>query len=275
MPTTAASSRVRHRRSPAATAARPGKQPVETSVQKAFRLLEFLAESARPVTLAEAAAVCGLPKTSAFRLLKVLHALGYADQPEGARGHVLGARAAQLAGSDPNTKLKQMVRPLLEDLHGELDETVNLGVLSNHRIVYADCIETTRALRMIVSPGTWEPWYLTAVGRAIASALPEEEQEKLLVSTDYTRAGADGRRLSAAILRPRLRAFRRQGYAEEEEAAVSGVACLAVPLATLGFARAAISVAVPVARMSRPRRAHIVELLRASLNTAARHPDSR
>jgi len=248
---------------------------VETSVQKAFRLLEFLAEAARPVTLAEAALVCRLPKTSAFRLLKVLHALGYADQPAGSRGHVLGARAAQLAGSDPNAALKRIVRPLLEGLHGELDETVNLGVLSNHRIVYADCLETTRALRMIVSPGAWEPWYLTAVGRAIASALPEDEQEKLIVSTDYTQPGANGQRLSAAMLRPRLRAFRRQGWAEEEEAAVSGVACLAVPLATLGFARAAISVAVPVARLSRPRRARIVELLRASLDTASRHPASR
>ncbi|MBU3666742.1 MAG: IclR family transcriptional regulator [Chthoniobacterales bacterium] len=275
MPTISPPSRDRHRRPAAAVVARPGKRCVETSVQKAFRLLEFLAESERPVTLAEAAAVCRLPKTSAFRLLKVLHALGYADQPAGARGHVLGARVAQLAGSDPNTTLKRMVRPLLEGLHGELDETVNLGVLSNHRIVYADYIETTRALRMIVSPGAWEPWYLTAVGLAIASALPEDEQEQLLVSTDYTQAAANGRRLSPAILRPRLRVFRRQGWAEEEEAAVSGVACLAVPLATLGFVRAAISVAVPVARLSRSRRARIGELLRSSLVTAARHHVSR
>ena len=232
-----------------------------TSIHKAFRLLEFLAGRPQPASLAEASLACGLPKPSAFRLLKVLHSLGYVEKFAGMRRYGLGAHAAQLAGADPHAALKQHARPILEKLHAQLDETVNVAVLSHQRIVYAECLETTRPLRMIVSPGSWEPWYLTAIGRAVAAFLPPTEQEELLASTDFREPAADRSRLSAQILARDLRRFRRQGWAEENEAAVLGVGCLAVPLASLGFPLAAISVAVPLGRLTSGRRREITALL--------------
>ena len=236
-----------------------------TSIHKAFRLLEFLAARSQPASLAEASHACGLPKPSAFRLFKVLHSLGYVERFAEMRRYGLGAHAARLAGADPYAALKQHARPVLENLHAQLDETVNLAVLCHQRIVYVDCLETSRPLRMIVAPGSWEPWYLTAIGRAAAAFLPAEAQEELLASSDFRQPAADGGKLSAPILARALRRFRRQGWAEEIEAAVLGVGCLAVPLASLGFPLAAISVAVPLRRLTPKRRREITALLHRSM----------
>ncbi len=229
-------------------------------MDKAFGLLEYLASSARPVSLQEVTEAVKLPKPTAYRLLRVLQDRGYVSRPTGSRDYLIGARAALLAAVDPHSELKAHARPLLRRLHEELNETINLGVLSGTQVLYLDFIETTQQLRFIVSPGQSDPWYCTALGRAAASELDERDRDKLVAATRFQSLTPHTTKNRAELLR-RIENVRTKGYAEEIEESVEGVCCLAVGLAPLGFPGAAISVAVPKQRLGAKRRTEIIRML--------------
>ncbi len=222
-----------------------------SSVEKAFLLLEYLAGTGKPASLNEVTQAVQMPKPTTYRLLRSLQEMGYVARPLGSRDYGIGPRASQLGAMvrayDPYHALKEAARPWLVALHGELDETVNLGVLSGNHVLYLDYLETTQPLRYIVTPGERDLYHTTALGRAIASRL-DAPTLKVLAPTDQLR------QLFARV--------RKAGYAEEVEEAVAGVACLAVSLDALGHPEAAISVAVPVQRLDGAHREAIIAALR-------------
>ena len=233
-----------------------------SSVEKSFVVLEYLAASGKPASLQEVTDAVKLPKPTAYRLLQTLHALGYVTRSAGSRSYLVGPRTARLASCDPQSGLKAMTRPLLRRLHEELNETVNLGTLSGTQVLYLDYLETTQSLRFIVSPGQSDPWFCTALGRAAAAQLSDMALDRLLAETrlQVLTPRTVGNR---AELRRRIRKIREAGYAEEMEESVQGVCCLAVSLAPLGFTAAAISITLPVHRLTPALKASILKTFRA------------
>ncbi len=232
-----------------------------SSVEKAFLLLEFLAGAERPVSLNEVTEGARLSKPTACRLLRSLQNLGYVARPAGSRDYLLGPRVARLGSpADPYAALKAAARPLMRRLHEELNETVNLGVLEGAQVVYVDFLETTRPLRYIVTPGESDPYWCTALGRAVAARMPPRELKALLAVTELRRSGPVG---TQAVLLRLLEEARHNGVAEEREEAAEGVSCLAVDLGFCGWPAAALSVAVPLQRLTPRRREAIIRALKA------------
>lgn len=230
-----------------------------SSVDKAFLLLEFLAASSGPATLQDVTDAVKLAKPTAYRLLQTLHGLGYVSRPVGSRSYLVGPRAARLACADPQMVLKSRARPLLRRLHEEFNETVNLGILSGSQVLYLDYLETTQPLRYIVTPDRHDPWYCTALGRAAAAQLADPELQRLISATRLRPITKATVRTRAALHRV-IERVREEGYAHEIEESVEGVCCLAVGLAPIGFPQAAISVALPVKRLTPPRKAAILKM---------------
>lgn len=234
-----------------------------SSVDKAFVLLEFLAASGRPATLQEVTDAVKIPKPTAYRLLRVLQSLGYVSRPVGGRSYLVGPRTARLAASDPHTGLKAAAQPVLRRLHGEFNETVNLGALSGSQVLYLDFLETTQPLRFIVTPGQSDSYFSTALGRAVASQMSDRDLDRLLAETTV-RSLTPHTVKSRADLRRRIVAARTNGFAEEIQESVPGVCCLAVSLANLGFPGAAVSIAIPAERLTAPRKTAIIAALKAA-----------
>jgi DNA-binding IclR family transcriptional regulator len=237
------------------------KSAFNTSVDKTFVLLEYLAAAGRPTSLQEVTEAVKLPKPTAYRLLRALQDLGYVSRPAGSRDYLIGPRTARLASADPHGDLKAQARPLLRRLHEEFNETINLGVLSGTHVLYLDYLETTQPLRFIVTPGQNDPWYCTALGRSIAAQLPDRSLEKLIADTRLQILTPYTIKNRADLLR-RIEKTRLQGYAEEIEESVQGVCCLAVTLNSLGYPGAAISLAVPTQRLTARRKSAILSALK-------------
>jgi len=232
-----------------------------SSVDKAFLVLEFLAARGKPASLQEVTEAVKLAKPTAYRLLRALQELGYVTRPADSRSYLVGPRTARLSASDPHSELKSAVRPLLRRLHEKFNETINLGTLSSGHVMYLDYLETTQALRYIVTPGQSDPYYSTALGRAVAAQYSDAQLERLLAETRFQPLTPNTIKNRPELHR-RILKVRQQGYAEELEESVQGVCCLAVSLAPLGFAEAAISVAVPAQRFTSRRKMSIVTALK-------------
>lgn len=226
-------------------------------LDKAFSILEVLARTGRPLSLAALAEEGRLPKPTVHRILRSLRELGYVVNTD-RRGHyALSDRLASLRAHGRDAALRAKAEPLMASLHARFDETVNLGVLEGIYIRYAHVIETAQALRWIVKPGARDYFHTTALGRAIVAHLPAEPQARLVTKACAT-LPARGRKAARTRLEAELAATRARGCALEEEETVHGVACVALSLAEWDEPLAGISVSVPVNRFPAARRTELI-----------------
>jgi DNA-binding IclR family transcriptional regulator len=237
-------------------------------IDKTFTILEVLARTGRPLTLAELAEESRLPKPTVYRILKSVRDLGYVGQVERGGAYELSDRLATLREYGRDEAVRSKVLPIMQELHGAFDETVNLGFLEGAYVRYAHVLETTQALRWIVKPGARDLFSTTALGRAIVAQLPDEQQARLVTKACAVMP-ARKRRAARMQLERELAATRHRGCALEEEETVVGVACVAVSLAARGEPLAAISVSVPVHRFPAARRTALMAAMLAWRERAA------
>lgn len=218
-------------------------------VEKAFQVLEAMSDVGHAVTLKELAEATGLPKATLFRILQTLAHCGYVDQDQARSRYALTLRLFHLGRADSYEDAKELALPLMEALHARFNETVNLGILQGAHIVYAHCIETSQSLRWQVRPGARDPFYSTALGRAIVAFLPARQQARLLdrmemVSrTPFTPATREQvERLIETVAR--------NGWAFDDQENDIGVVCYGVPLFDNGVPVAAISLSMPKSRLT-------------------------
>ncbi|MEX2381793.1 MAG: IclR family transcriptional regulator [Opitutales bacterium] len=226
-------------------------------IEKTFQVLEVMARRGEPMPLVRLSAEAVLPKPTAYRILQSLAALGYVAQEEKTGYYFATDRLAGLAAKDPHLALKERAVPVMDRLHARFNETVNLGVLEGATISYLMVKETTQSLRWVVRPGRSDPYYCTALGRAIAAFMPPDRLEALLKKT-RPKLNGDSATMDRGRLREILAETRRRGWASEEGETAAGVSCLAIPLMDFGAADAAISLSIPVGRVTTKLRARIV-----------------
>lgn len=237
-------------------------------IDKTFTIVEVLARTGRSLSLAELAEECRMPKPTVYRILRSLRDLGYVEQLDRGGEYRLSDRLASLREFGRDEAVRDKALPLMRELHGQFDETVNLGLLEGIYIRYAHVIETTQALRWIVKPGARDLFHTTALGRAIVANLPTEQQSRLLTKACAT-LPARGRAATRAKLEKELAATRERGYALEEQETVEGVACVATTLAPWGEPLAAVSVSVPVHRFPGEQRTALIRAMQHAAERSA------
>ncbi|RZU30828.1 IclR family transcriptional regulator [Blastococcus saxobsidens] len=230
------------------------------SVDNALRLLVLFGE--RPtLRLTDVSRGLGVASSTAHRLLAMLQYRGFVRQDAATRSYVPGPTLEQLA-FDVLRRLdaRTRARPILERLNAELQETIHLGRLEGSAVHFVDSIESSRALRVVGRLGRSMPAYCTSTGKALLAGLSCEELSQLYPDEELTRITANtiGTRTE---LRAALADVRMNGYAQSQEESEEGVASLAVAVTADRSPRLAITVSVPVSRMSDATRKEILERL--------------
>ena len=191
---------------------------------RAIELLKAVAAAERPPTAAELAKICGLNRTTAWRLLATLedHALVERDA---AQRYAIGYGTVALSRSPSGSAaLVRIARPALERLAAATGNTVTLSVVRREGILAIDQIDppdATLVLNYLTSP---LPVNATSTGKVLLASLSEEALEDVLVApleqrTDATVTDPDE-------LRTILADVRRNGYAitvGELDAGVNGI----------------------------------------------------
>ncbi|NNH75756.1 IclR family transcriptional regulator [Nocardia uniformis] len=216
------------------------------SVERAFGILETMAEHGGMMGLSQLAEVSGLPLPTIHRLVRTLVDLGYLHQ-DPSRQYVLGPKLIKL-GESSARMLSVRARPHLARLVDELGESANMAMLDGDRIVYVAQVPSRHSMRMFTEVGRRVLPHCTAVGKAMLAEMPPERVRELLQRTGMQRY------TDHTITEPRE--FARQleltaaaGYATDEGEQEVGVRCVAVAVPEAP-ARLAISVSGPAGRMT-------------------------
>lgn len=215
------------------------------AVERVCSILDLLQESVSGASLNDVAQATELPKSSAFRYLWTLEARRYVERDRASGLFRLGLGFVAMQSRQLEV-LRQRVRPWLEKLRDEFDETTNLGILDGDSVIYLDIIESRRGVRLAATRGSHDPLHSTALGKAIAAHLPESRVREILRQRGMVRRTANTITTPDDYL-TELTRVRRAGYAVDDgENEVDG-RCVAVALPGTRLP-AAVSFSAPAAR---------------------------
>ena len=223
------------------------------SLQRAFELLEHLADTGGEASLSELATLSGLPMPTIHRLIRTLVDLGYVRQNTNRR-YALGARLIRL-GENASMQFGAWARPLLAELVEEVGETANLAVLERDEVVYVAQVPAKHSMRMSTEVGRRLLPHGTGVGKAMLAHLPADDVRSLLSRTGMP-AYTEHTFTDADLLAVELSRIAEQGYALDEAEQELGVRCVAVAVPGAPVP-AAVSVSGPSGRLTAEAVAHI------------------
>jgi IclR family acetate operon transcriptional repressor len=237
---------------------RGGAQGGVQSLERAFTLLELMAEAGGEVALSRLAAASELPLPTIHRIVRTLVAGGYVRQLP-SRRYALGPRLIGL-GESSARMLGTWARPHLADLVDTVGETANMAMLDGDAVVYVAQVPSRHSMRMFTEVGRRVAVHSTGVGKALLSQLPSEAVHELLTRVGMPvrteRTLTDPHRLAVE-----LEQIRAQGFAVDDGEQEIGVRCIAVPVVGAPT-RTAISISGPEGRVTReaiPRIAPLVQ----------------
>ncbi|OAT86544.1 IclR family transcriptional regulator [Desulfotomaculum copahuensis] len=224
------------------------------SVAKALMIIDYMASVQGELPLAKIAARLGMAKSTAHGLLATLKDFGYIEQSPFTGNYKLGMRLFEIGNIVGNSlDVRTVAVPYIQQLVGEIEETVHLAVLDKGEVLYIDKRESHQSLRIVSQVGMRLPAHCTGVGKALLAYLPESELKRVIAAKGlprYTKQTIT----EAQKLGNELRQVKERGYAVDNEEIMDSLRCVAAPVFDhSGRACAAISVSGPVARLAKER----------------------
>ncbi|HZO36079.1 MAG TPA: IclR family transcriptional regulator [Solirubrobacteraceae bacterium] len=235
--------------------------PIE-SVERALRLLSLVGE-VESITVSGAAADLGVARSTAHRLLATLRYRGFVSQDPLTKTYHAGPELLKIGvAMTGGMSQHQIVRPHLESLSKELDETVHLVLRHGQQVLFVDSVESGAAVRVMSRAGATMPAYATAAGQVLLAKLSSAEIHALFgdgeleTLTPYSVS-------SVAELETKLEQVRRDGFATNFNGSENGVSAVAVAIpSTAGMHEMAVGVAVLSDGLDLSRAAEIAGVVR-------------
>lgn len=200
------------------------------AVQKAFQLLNVVAESRSGLGVTEIAQRLGFSKSTTHGLIQGLLKTGALVQSPHQKTFFLGPTVVELAFRSWNYwRVQKQAQPILEALRDQIDETVFLGVLSRVRGIITATAAASKPLKISAPPGTTVPLLAGAVGKVFLSGL-KTERAKAIIRERGLRRYTPHSIISETQYLKELSAVRKKGYALDNEEYLPGVKAVAVSL---------------------------------------------
>ncbi len=202
---------------------------VSQTVKRAISLIRRSAE--HPMSLPEAAALLGVHKSTALRILQTLESERFVRKT-GAGTYVIGSGLIELSElALGSMDLRQFAAPHLRKLQRETGHTVHLAQLTGNEIIYIEKVDSPAfdAVKLPSRIGGRVSLYASAVGKVILAYLSQEERDRLLSGVVFERytetTFADRDAFEAELARVRER-----GWATDNGEHDAYVVCVGAPI---------------------------------------------
>jgi DNA-binding IclR family transcriptional regulator len=207
----------------------------------------------------ELAGRVNLTRSTVHRILTALEAEGLVSAPTPGRYRV-GPEITRLAVSERG-ELRSAVRPFIEQISKEVNETVDLAVLIQDHVLFIDQVVAPQRLRAVSTVGATFPAHCTANGKALLAELSDDHLLMLLPEAlqEFTPNTCTSRdRLMAE-----LREIRRTGVAFDDQEHTLGISAVGAGVRDAFGAVAAVTIPLPSQRYL-GNEEHLTAILRAA-----------
>jgi DNA-binding IclR family transcriptional regulator len=234
------------------------------ALAKGLTVLGLFDAENREWTLDEIAERTGLPRMTAYRMIRTMESAGYlVRDPVTSRYHLGPALLATTYISGTYAELVTIARPYLRELAAETGESATLAVEVDGVAVSVDTVDTTRPFRREVALGRIIGDTANAHGKVFAAFKSEEERAQVAAQprprlTPHTI-------IDPEALEAELERVARAGVVFDIEERNIGTCAVAAPVRDqLGRVIASISLVVPTGRFGTQQRSLFAEATMAA-----------
>ena len=213
---------------------RGGQSDMNKSAARAVEILEYLASAergGRPAGISEISRDLDIPKSSVFDCVYTLLEKGFLQcVGENQKNFSLGLKAAQLGFSAMRQfDIARIAAEELTALREKTGQTVLLCAERGGSLIVISKTRESGPVRFAVTVGSELPFHMTAAGKAILAAMPDEDWKRLIGTGCYSTHTANS--ISNAFLLEReLKKIRRDGYAVENYEENNSTFAVAAPI---------------------------------------------
>jgi DNA-binding IclR family transcriptional regulator len=237
--------------------------PPIQSLDRGLIILEAVAKSGEPVSLAELTELLEIDRSSVFRLANTLKRRGFLAYPTGRKDYILGSALWRLAHQyDWGNMLIRISRESLKKLANRTNETAHLAIREGKHALFVDHAAVNHVIAVSGQTGEMVPLYCTAHGKALLADLDQQELRSLFGTaplTTYTKHTVG----TVTQLAQTCAQIKAQGYATDDGEFQEGVRCVAAPIrAHSGMIIGSIGISAPLLRFPKDRYAVCGEQVR-------------
>lgn len=172
----------------------------------------------------------GMSLSKISRMLSTLDGEGFFEKNEKTGKYRLGALFFELGIVYAyHSPLRRIIRPHVELIANESNVTASWGILRKNRVIIMDRIQKIPLDTLSYRIGLNLPIYTTAAGKILMASLPEEEQDRILLSVNLLKI-TDATVVDHEKIKENLKLFKERGYSTDEEETQDGVIAIAVPI---------------------------------------------
>lgn len=196
-------------------------------VAKAFRILELVARKDKLMTISDLSRELGINKSTVHGIAQALEKVGAIVRDKETKGYKLGMAIFELAKEGyARIDLKDIARPVMEDLMKSTLQSVFLGIRSGDHVSIIDIVESTQALKITSPVGTRVPLLAGAIGKAVLSSM-DENQAAALIRTIGLRRFTEKSITDPNLYIKIVGEARASGYGLDDEEYIPGVRAVA------------------------------------------------
>lgn len=204
------------------------KEPARNTIKSAYKvfyLLEILTDYGN-LSLGELSKITGFTRSTTQRIVNTLSDLKYIVQDDKTLHYYPSIKLYQL-GKDvlDYFPIKKVAQPYLLELYKETNETINLAILDDNKVVYLDKLVSTSPLRVELKIGSQFPIYSSALGKSMAAF----DNRQYSFEGEYEKY-TENTLSSDKELYDEFRHIREVGYAIDNEEYLKGLICISVPI---------------------------------------------
>ena len=201
------------------------------SAYRVAKILEQIAFSKEPQSLAEISKALDLPKSSTSDVINTLVECGYlciADEHR--KTYELSWKLFNIGSTLlGKTNLYKIARRHLEKLLEETRETVYLAIEDDGCILYIDKAETNNTYKLACEIGERIPMHCTGLGKALLAAYDEDKVRRIVDRKGLIRM-TENTIISLDELMEQLEITRKRGYSVDIGESDEALNCVAAPI---------------------------------------------
>ena len=226
-----------------------------SSIQKCFRIIDFMSKKSQPLSLAELSRGLGFPKSTTHHILDTLISEGYFYKESETRKYSLGYKFLEISrGILDNIDIRSIAHKYLRMLQEDCKETIHLTILRKVevKVIFIDKISASDGLSLVTYIGLTSDPHCHAGGKALLSQFPPSEIMDIYKDRPF-KSYTQNTITSISKLLEELEEIRKRGYAIDNEEYLTGVRCVAAPISIGGKAVAAVSITGSIFTMTLER----------------------
>lgn len=226
------------------------KAPTIQVLERAFGLLDLLAQHKDPISLKTISERTGLHPSTAHRILNDLTIGRFVDRPE-AGSYRLGMRLLELGNLvKARLDVREAALGPMRDLHRLTHQAINLSVRQGDEIVYIERTYSERSgMQVVRAIGGRAPLHLTSVGKLFL-AHDDPQRVRAYAARTVLPGQTPNSITDLHRLETELAKVRATGVARDDEELELGVRCMAASiLDDQGRLIAGLSISAPADRL--------------------------